>query len=232
MRAERPPVEWIGSPFYGYPRGTKGRKDYKVIAIVNHIMAGTLEGTDAWFNDEKSGGVSAHFGIGKDGTIHQYVSLGDVARHAGIVREPNWPLLIADVNPNWYTIGIEHEGYPDEQMPEAQFQSTLALQSWLVEIFNLEVNQNTIISHSRIDSVVKGNCPGSNFPWERLFQSLTSQATGFSDVPFDHWAAAALKRVVDAGIMSGYPDKTFQGDNAVTRYELASTIDRLMKKSN
>lgn len=230
MRSVMPEIKWIGSPFYGYPRGTKGRNGYKVIAIVNHIMAGSLAGTDVWFNNEESGGVSAHFGIGKSGEIHQYVSIDDVARHAGNVRESDWPLLIPNVNPNWYTIGIEHEGYPGEEMTEKQFQATLVLQKWLVELFNLNVTRDTIIGHSRINSVVKANCPGPTFPWERLFQGLTVSNTSFSDIPSGHWAAESVQRVVNSGIMSGYPDGSFQGEKAVTRYELASALDRLMTK--
>jgi len=41
-----PKIIWKGSPNYGLPRGTQGRNGYKVMAIVDHIMAGTLIGTD------------------------------------------------------------------------------------------------------------------------------------------------------------------------------------------
>lgn len=230
MKAPKPPIKWIGSPFYGYPRGTKGRNGHKVIAIVNHIMEGTLEGTDAWFNQEESGGVSSHFGVGKDGEIHQYVGLGDVARHAGKVREPNWNLLIPDVNPNWYTIGIEHEGFSGEEMPEEQYQATLALHKWLIEVFGLEANRDTIIGHNRINSVDKGGCPGPGFPWERLFKDLAEFKLPFSDLPLDHWAVEAILRMVKKGIIDGYPDGTFRGDQGVTRYELAAALDKLFTK--
>ncbi|MCR4441712.1 MAG: N-acetylmuramoyl-L-alanine amidase [Peptococcaceae bacterium] len=232
MRAEKPEIKWIGSPFFGSPRGTKGRNGHKVIAVVDHIMDGTLQGTDAWFNNEKSGGASAHFGVGKNGEIHQYVSLGDVAWHAGNVDEPSWALLKPDINPNWYTIGIEHEGHPGDVMPEPQFQATLALHKWLVEIFNLEVNRDTIIGHYRIDSVSRANCPGPNFPWDRLFLELSKPAGPFSDVPPDHWAAQSVERVYEAGIMNGYPDGTFKGDQTVTRYEQASALDRMLTLLN
>jgi N-acetylmuramoyl-L-alanine amidase len=223
----KPEIKWIGSPYFGYPQGTHGRKGQKVIAIVNHIMEGTLAGTDAWFNSaENTGGVSAHFGVGKDGRIHQYVGLNDAARHAGIVKNPSWALLKPDVNPNLYTIGIEHEGFSGEAMPEAQFKATLALHKWLIEIFDLEVNKDTIIGHYRINGVDKVNCPGPGFPWETLFRELLYKGH-FPDVLSDHWAAEAVERMAEAGIISGYPDGTFQGDKPVTRYELASSLDRL-----
>lgn len=57
-----------------------------------------------------------------------------------------------------------------------------------------------------------------------------AQTTGFKDVPPDHWAADALKEVVAKGIMNGFPDGTFRGDQPVTRYELAVTLARFMRQ--
>jgi len=57
------------------------------------------------------------------------------------------------------------------------------------------------------------------------------QDTGpYPDVPADHWAAQAVAGVTAAGIMGGLPDGTFHGDRPVTRYELASALDRLLQK--
>ncbi len=47
-------------------------------------------------------------------------------------------------------------------------------------------------------------------------------------VPFDHWAYDAVQKLVDAGVIIGYPDGTFKGDRAMTRYEFAMAISRLM----
>ena len=49
-------------------------------------------------------------------------------------------------------------------------------------------------------------------------------------VPFDHWAYDAVQKLVDEGIIIGYP-KTheFKGDRAMTRYEFAMAISRLME---
>ncbi len=165
-------VVWVKSPNFGYPRGTKGRNGHKVVAIVDHIMDGTLAGTDAWFKNPKSV-ASAHFGIGKDGTIHQYVDVDDAAWANGRVRNPSWSLLKPVHNPNLYTVSIEHEGRPGDIMPEAQYQATLRLHRYLIDRFKLPVNRDTIIGHYRIDSVNKSNCPGPTFPWDRLFKDLT-----------------------------------------------------------
>jgi len=160
----KPNITWIGSPNHSQPKG------YKFIAIVDHIMSGTLLGTDSWFLNPASQ-VSSHFGVGKNGEIHQYVELQYPAWANGIVNNPDWSLY-SGVNPNYYTISIEHEGNSGEVFTEAQYQATLSLHRWIIEELGIEVNRDTIIGHYRIDSVNKANCPGSGFPWDRLFQDL------------------------------------------------------------
>lgn len=167
----KPNIKWIGSPNFGLPRGTHGRYQHKVVAIVDHIMSGSLLGTDSWFLNSASQ-ASSHFGIGKNGEIHQYVSLDDVSWANGIVNRPNWNLLQSGVNPNYTTITIEHEGDSGDVFTEAQYNSTLALHKWLIAELGIEVNTDTIIGHYRINSVDKANCPGTGFPWDRLFKDL------------------------------------------------------------
>lgn len=48
-------------------------------------------------------------------------------------------------------------------------------------------------------------------------------------VPFDHWAYDAVQQLVKSGIIIGYPDGTFKGDRAMTRYEFAAAISRLLE---
>lgn len=161
----KPAIIWKGSPNFSSPQG------YKPLAIVDHIMSGTLTGTDSWFANSASK-VSSHFGVGKNGAIHQYVELKNPAWANGSVNKPNWPLLISGVNPNYYTVSIEHEGESGDVMPEAQYQATLALHRWLIETLGIPVTRDTIIGHYRIDSVNKSRCPGTGFPWDRLFKDL------------------------------------------------------------
>ncbi|PSR19624.1 hypothetical protein C8255_01160 [filamentous cyanobacterium CCP3] len=48
----------------------------------------------------------------------------------------------------------------------------------------------------------------------------------FTDVPPDHWAYEALLNLAGTyGCVSGYPDGTFRGEAAVTRYEFAAGMD-------
>ena len=50
----------------------------------------------------------------------------------------------------------------------------------------------------------------------------------FADVPADHWAYSAVDTLQKAGIVIGYPDGTYSGKRAMTRYEFAVAIARLL----
>lgn len=84
-------ITWIGSPNH-----YNGRNGHTITHITLHIMVGYLTGTDSVFNHP--GGASAHYGIGADGSIHQYVT------------ETNGSWSDANYHSNNSTISIEHEG--------------------------------------------------------------------------------------------------------------------------
>lgn len=50
----------------------------------------------------------------------------------------------------------------------------------------------------------------------------------FADVPTDNWAYQSVEKLRDAGIVIGYPDGTYAGKRALTRYEFATAIARLL----
>jgi len=49
-------------------------------------------------------------------------------------------------------------------------------------------------------------------------------AQEFPDVPTDHWAYNSVSELASAGIIQGYPDGTFGGKRAMTRYEFAEAL--------
>ncbi|PJB78852.1 MAG: S-layer protein, partial [Armatimonadetes bacterium CG_4_9_14_3_um_filter_58_7] len=55
-----------------------------------------------------------------------------------------------------------------------------------------------------------------------------ASAGPFADVPFDHWAYEAIRELSDAGILEGFPDGTYRGQQPMTRYEFAVAISRIM----
>lgn len=53
-----------------------------------------------------------------------------------------------------------------------------------------------------------------------------SATNPFMDVPMNHWAYDAIGQLAAHGILSGYPDGTYKGQQQTTRYELASALAR------
>lgn len=67
-----------------------------------------------------------------------------------------------------------------------------------------------------------------------LAQPVTqSQAEAYyPDVPADHWARQALEELAQKhGLVLGYPDGSFQGQRALTRFEMAALLRRLLEKT-
>ena len=48
----------------------------------------------------------------------------------------------------------------------------------------------------------------------------------FADVPTDHWAYDAVNQLAQDGIIVGYPDGTFGGKRAMTRFEFAQALSK------
>lgn len=152
------------------PNFTAGRKIFKPEAIIIHIMEGSLSGTDSWFKNPDSK-VSAHYGIGKNGEVHQYVAEVNTAWHAGRVNAPSWPLIKPAanglfVNPNFYTIGIEHEGNENSDWTEAMYNSSSEMIKEICSRWNIPIDRNHIAGHHEIYSLK--TCPGHKVDLNRL----------------------------------------------------------------
>ena len=59
---------------------------------------------------------------------------------------------------------------------------------------------------------------------------IPAYAQEFPDVPTDHWAYQAVQELLNAGIIEGYPDGTFSGMRALTRYEFAHAVAKALPK--
>lgn len=49
----------------------------------------------------------------------------------------------------------------------------------------------------------------------------------FPDVPQAHWASDAIQQLASQGVLRGYPDGTYGGKRAVTRFEAAMALQRI-----
>ncbi len=63
-----------------------------------------------------------------------------------------------------------------------------------------------------------------------LLVAAPAAAGVFPDVPVDNWAYDAIKKLTAVGIIQGYSDGTFRGDQPLTRYEFAIYTGRVLEK--
>lgn len=143
-------------------------------AIVIHISEGTLASADAWFGNDAAK-VSAHYCIGRGGEVHQYVSEEDTAYHAGNPVNPTWRLLRPRVNPNFYTVGIEHEGRALEQWPDLQYATSAQLIAEIAQRWSIPLDADHIFMHREIRA--SKTCPGFLFSRDRLLSLILPVTT-------------------------------------------------------
>ena len=133
-------------------------------------MGGSLEGCDSWFGQSISQ-VSAHYGVGLDGAIHQYVHLGDRAWANGVLETVNqWPGPDG-VNPNDLTVSVETEdlGNGAQEVTDEEFDSTLyACEQAMAAYPGIEY----LLSHSDISPSSRPNCCGDRWRDSGRFSDL------------------------------------------------------------
>jgi hypothetical protein len=154
-----------------------GRGGIKPEAIVLHIAEGPLSAVDSWFNQPHGvlGPSSAHFCVAKDGRLHQYVNTGNTAFANGIIEPGFTASLVNDnagINPNRWTISIEHEGSSGDPVPPAQLDTSTRLTAWLFQnrLFNsgatgVAVDRDHILRHADISPNSREHCPGWSEPF-------------------------------------------------------------------
>lgn len=110
--ARYPAAQWRGPvPSSNYTPGGNNPR-YHII----HIMEGTLAGTDSEFRTPDIQ-LSAHFGIGKDGTVYQWVDTADIAYHAAAAND--------------HSVGVEHEGFSGFPLTLRQLAASARLFAWV-----------------------------------------------------------------------------------------------------
>jgi glycosyltransferase involved in cell wall biosynthesis len=155
-----PPVERLRTPHL-----VPGRRGRAPRGIVVHTTVGSFGAAAAWFADPASG-VSAHYLVGLDGRIAQFVDEHDAARHTRTLR-PVSRLHDGD-DPNLYTVGIEFEdaGDPDGAVRTgAQYAAGAALIRAVAARWSIPLDREHVVGHGELDA--SQSCPG-NLDLERL----------------------------------------------------------------
>lgn len=176
-----PEIAWKGNQH----TNSSSRLGHTPICIVNHISAGSMGSMDNWFTSPTNQVSSAHFGVAKDGRIHQYVNIELMAWANGLrmdnLRAATAPIVFdKKVNPNLYSVSIEHEGM-DGDLTEEQFQASVWLHRYIRDYvkehwgYEIPFDSYHVIGHFQIDKINKPNCPGPKFPWGRLYETLKTE---------------------------------------------------------
>lgn len=108
-------AKFSGAKWVPVKNFTKGGQE-EVLGLVVHIMDGTLEGSQSWFNNSASQ-ASSTFGTGKDGELRQWVDTADRA----------W----AQGSGNKSYVSIENEGHGGDSLTKAQITAIAKVLLWL-----------------------------------------------------------------------------------------------------
>jgi glycosyltransferase involved in cell wall biosynthesis len=160
-----------------------GREGWCPGWIVVHTTDGTYATTCAWFDDPRSG-VSAHYLVGLDGRVAQFVEEEDAALHAGGGPAEVAASRFPTPDPNLHTIGIEFEdgGAPLEvARTPAQYRAGAALLADVAARWDIPLGREHVLAHRELNP--GKDCPG-NLDLERLIAAARdSSGPGRPDAP-------------------------------------------------
>ena len=152
----------------------KGRKGpFPPDCIVIHVTEGDAHSVRAWFKDPAAN-VSAHYMVTKTGEVVHFVHEYDTAWANGRVDHPTAALVLerATINPNWWTISIEHEGDGTHELTDPQRAASLALMRDIqTRHHRITFDRRHILGHREIYSLK--TCPGA-IDVDRLVEELNA----------------------------------------------------------
>ena len=166
------------------------RQGYKPELIVCHITDGAYNGAVSWLRNPASQ-VSAHFVVSQKGEITQLVDITEKAWCNGGISNPTSEIVKAytekgDINPNLYTISIEHEGIwknTKGALTTEQEKATTELIRWIISEVkrlygtSIPADRKHIIGHCEINRTSRPNCPGRLFPFDRIIGTLNASTS-------------------------------------------------------
>lgn len=170
----KPSVVSMPSPNYGNrPAGT----DIDTIVLHHTASGGTAQNIGKFFQNPAAE-VSAHYTVGKDGTIVQSVPDSKRAWHAGTSS------FKGEGDVNDYSIGIEIVNLGNNKDPytEAQYNALIDLVAYLVKAHDVPMDR---ITGHRDVALPKGRKadPSDNFDWSRVRRGVEAKLNGQSSAP-------------------------------------------------
>jgi hypothetical protein len=134
LAAEYPTAEWIPTSCDGKCNPTRGGA--KIEYVVVHDTEGGWHGSVATLQNDP--GKSAHYIIGQDGRIGQFVNESVTAWHCG------------NGFYNTRSIGIEHVGWADRPFPEKLYETSAKLVSHLAQKYSIPRDRAHVIGHDQV----------------------------------------------------------------------------------
>jgi N-acetyl-anhydromuramyl-L-alanine amidase AmpD len=120
---------------------------------------------------------SAHYTVGRDGTVVQCVRHKDVAFHAN------------KKNPN--TIGIEHNArdHADTTLTDIQYWKSAQLVVWLGQQLGIPMDRHYVVGHAEIDpTTTHRECPKRALDWDTYMKAIADvQALAQGHVSMRLW---------------------------------------------
>jgi N-acetylmuramoyl-L-alanine amidase len=144
---KNPAAQWLGSPNFTLDRN--GHDMSPPSYIVMHTMVGTIGSANGRFQ-QASQQASAHYGIGLNGSLVQWVDEKDAAWHAG------------NFTVNLDSIGIEHEddgNYNSPRTPELK-KASARLIAELCNHYGIKCDRSVIRLHKEVSDNPTA-CPDS-----------------------------------------------------------------------
>ena len=113
---------------------------------------------------------SAHYVVGRDGSVTQHVQETDTAFHAGMKVAPSAKLVIErpTVNPNFYSIGVELErGDAGAALTDVQMHAAAVLLGEIAARWRIPLDDRHVVPHHAIRASLDG-CPPKVWPIQQL----------------------------------------------------------------
>jgi N-acetyl-anhydromuramyl-L-alanine amidase AmpD len=176
------------------PAFTAGRSGQAIDRIVIHITdAPTTSSTVRHFT-RADANSSAHYLVGQDGEIVQFVNEADTAWHARGANRRSVGIEHVAVKQGGATYGATT--FPYMPPTDIQYSESAALVSYLCQKYGLPVNRTTIIGHREADTGTShSSCPDGAWNWDHFMNLVTNQICA----PQPTAQARAQSRALDAG---------------------------------
>lgn len=194
---------WHPVPNFGYvPARTLAAR-----AFVVHSAEGHGDPPPRFYDGSSA---SAHFWNKADGTLLQLVELNQCAWANGQLNRLDGgsgaPAIVRgwyehQVNPNWFTVSMEHEGVAGEPLTPPQLANTIRVAAWL-ESHGLRLSTENLIQHCDISAT---SCPSNRVPIAVVLDAIHDKGETMPNdtKQLDELNAAMVKRFAIIAIASG-----------------------------